>query len=167
MRGLIGNLRIKTYLVNQSPAETCQVFGKNVSGQLYGGVMRKISLLVILVLLSLAACSGNDKSALKISDPQLPIEVSAGQEFSIVLEANPTTGYHWAIVGELDLSVVKVVKNEYISTSAPNLVGGGGVEVWTFKAGNAGQAQITLGYYPPSNDPTEPQQKEVFTVTVK
>jgi hypothetical protein len=35
MRGLIGDLRIKTYLVNQNPAETCQVFGKNFSGQLY------------------------------------------------------------------------------------------------------------------------------------
>jgi hypothetical protein len=36
MRGLIGGLRIKTYLVNQNPAETCQVFGKNFSGQLQG-----------------------------------------------------------------------------------------------------------------------------------
>jgi len=35
MRGLIGDLCIKTYLVNQNPAETCQVFGKNFSGQLY------------------------------------------------------------------------------------------------------------------------------------
>jgi hypothetical protein len=39
MRGLIGDLRIKTYLVNQNPAETCQVFGKNFSGQLYVGLM--------------------------------------------------------------------------------------------------------------------------------
>gem|GEM_PF-1597563 len=36
MRRLIGDLCIKTYLVNQNPAETCQVFGKNFSGQLYG-----------------------------------------------------------------------------------------------------------------------------------
>ncbi len=35
MRGLIGDLCVKTYLVNQNPAETCQVFGKNFSGQLY------------------------------------------------------------------------------------------------------------------------------------
>jgi hypothetical protein len=35
MRGLIGDLCIKTYLINQNPAETCQVFGKNFSGQLY------------------------------------------------------------------------------------------------------------------------------------
>jgi hypothetical protein len=35
MRGLIGDLCIKTYLVNQNPAKTCQVLGKNFSGQLY------------------------------------------------------------------------------------------------------------------------------------
>jgi hypothetical protein len=35
MRGLIGDMCIKTCLVNQNPAETCQVFGKNFSGQLY------------------------------------------------------------------------------------------------------------------------------------
>jgi len=29
MRRLIGDLRIKTCLVNQNPAEICQVFGKN------------------------------------------------------------------------------------------------------------------------------------------
>jgi hypothetical protein len=41
MRGLIVDLCIKTCLVNQNPAETCQVFGKNFSGQLY----RKAALL--------------------------------------------------------------------------------------------------------------------------
>jgi hypothetical protein len=39
MRGLIGDLCIKTCLVNQNPAETCQVFGKNFSGQLYVGAL--------------------------------------------------------------------------------------------------------------------------------
>jgi hypothetical protein len=43
MRGLIGDLCIKTYLVNQNPAETCQVFGKNFSGQLYMPRLRKFS----------------------------------------------------------------------------------------------------------------------------
>ncbi len=43
MRGLIGDLCIKTCLVNQNPAETCQVFGKNFSGQLYaiGNIYQK------------------------------------------------------------------------------------------------------------------------------
>jgi len=129
--------------------------------------MKKILLLIALVSLSLAACGGNDQPSLKISDPQQPIQIGAGEEFSIVLEANPTTGYHWDIVGDLDQTVVEFVKNEYVSTSDPNLVGGGGLDVWTFKSVGAGETQVTLGYYPPSNDPVEPQQTTMFTVIVK
>jgi inhibitor of cysteine peptidase len=129
--------------------------------------MRKTLVIITLVSISLFACGGNDKSTLKISDPQQPIVVGTGEEFNIVLESNPTTGYHWDIVGELDRNVVEFVKSEYTSTSDPNLVGGGGVEVWTFKAVSAGETQVTLGYYPPSNDPVDPQQTTTFTVTTK
>lgn len=128
--------------------------------------MKKILLIMIFASLSISACGGRT-SALKVSDPQLPIEVSAEQEFNIVLEANPTTGYHWAIVGELDQNMVQFVKTEYTSTSDPNLVGGGGLDVWTFKSVKTGETQITLGYYPPSNDPVDPQQTTTFTVVIK
>jgi predicted secreted protein len=128
--------------------------------------MKKIPILILLVFISLAACGGK-APALIISDPQQPIIVDTGKEFTIILESNPTTGYHWEIVGELDPNMVEFLKNDYTSTSDPNLVGGGGVEVWTFKAVNAGETQVTLGYYPPSNDPVEPQQTTKFTVTVK
>ena len=116
----------------------------------------------LLLLLLIAACGSP-----KVTDPQQPIEAGIGKEFSIVLESNPTTGYHWEIVGELDPTLVEFVKNDYTSTSDPNLVGGGGLEVWTFRAVNAGEAQVTLGYYPPSNDPVDPQQTTTFTVILK
>ncbi len=35
------------------------------------------------------------------------------------------------------------------------------------KSLEAAAAHITLGYYPPSNGPVEPQQTVTFTVTVK
>ena len=41
--------------------------------------MKKIPLLILLVSISLAACGGNDKPALKVSDPQQPIEVGRGK----------------------------------------------------------------------------------------
>lgn len=116
----------------------------------------------LLLLLLIAACGSP-----QVTDPQQPIEAGIGKEFSIVLESNPTTGYHWEIVGELDPTLVEFVKNDYTSTSDPNLVGGGGLDVWTFRAINAGEAQVTLGYYPPSNDPVDPQQTATFTVIVK
>lgn len=127
--------------------------------------MTKTLLLSILVFVSLSSC-GENKPTLTITDPQRPIKVETGSELTIVLESNPSTGYHWDIVGELDRNVVEFVKSEYVSTSDPNLVGGGGLDVWTFKSVNAGETQITLGYYPPSNDPVNPQQTVTFTVIV-
>jgi inhibitor of cysteine peptidase len=128
--------------------------------------MKKILLIMIFASLSISACGGRTP-ALKVSDPQFPIEVGVGKDFNIVLEANPTTGYHWAIVSELDQNMVQFVKTEYTSTSDPNLVGGGGLDVWVFKSVKTGETQITLGYYPPSNDPVDPQQTTTFTVVIK
>ena len=80
--------------------------------------------------------------------------------------SNPTTGYHWELVGELDKTVVDFVGRDYKSTSDPNLVGGGGVDIWTFRAVAAGEAAITLGYFPPGTG--EPAAQEVtFTIVVK
>ena len=102
-----------------------------------------------------------------VTDPNTPIEVPAGSEFQIIIESNPTTGYHWEIVGELDANIVEFVSRDYKSTSEPEMVGGGGVDIWVFKAVNAGDASIVLGSYPPSNDPVDPEQIATFTVSVK
>jgi len=128
--------------------------------------MKRIPAISFIFVFLLSACGGRTPS-LQPTDPQQPIEAVIGEEFSIILEANPTTGYHWAIVGELDPNVVEFVKNDYTSTSDPNLVGGGGLDVWIFKAVNTGETRITLGYYPPSNDPIDPQQTTTYIVIVK
>lgn len=113
----------------------------------------------------LTACSSKSMTP---TDPEKAIDVRAGEEFTIILEANPTTGYHWEIVEDsLDETIVMFVSREYESTSDPGLVGGGGVDIWTFKAVNPGQATIRLGYYPPSNTPTQPERTETFDVNIK
>lgn len=126
--------------------------------------MKKILTLLILVVL-LTACSSK---SMEPTDPAKTIDVSAGEEFKIIIESNPTTGYHWEIVqGSLDENLVEFVSKEYESTSEPGLVGGGGIDVWTFKAVKSGEAQIVLGSYPPSNTPTDPEQIETFNVSIK
>ncbi len=126
--------------------------------------MKKIFILLVISML-LAACNATDQNT--PSDPKTVIETQAGKEFKLLLDANPSTGYHWEIVGSVDSAVVEFVSRDYKSTSDPNLVGGGGVEIWVFKATGAGEASITLGYYPPSNTPTDPVKTETFTVSVK
>ena len=124
--------------------------------------MKKITFVLICLLLVLAACAPTTPS-----NPDQTIETGAGKSFQIIIDANPTTGYHWEIVGELDKNVVEFVGKDYQSASQPGLVGGGGVDIWTFKAVAAGETKITLGYYPPSNTATDPAQTETFTVVVK
>ncbi len=101
------------------------------------------------------------------TDPASPIEVAAGNEFDIVLESNISTGFRWKIVGDLDSDIVEFVDSQYVSANSRNMAGSGGLDTWTFKATKAGEIQITLGYYPPSNKPVPPQQTMTFTVIVK
>ena len=132
--------------------------------------MKKISIILLLTIL-LAGCAsptptpnpaGNTRPAL--TDPAQPIEVRAGDVFHIVVDSNPSTGYHWDIVGEL--SGVEFVSTEY-TADEPVMPGSGGVDVWTFKAASAGQTQITLGSYPPDPNVTEPARTVTFSIVVQ
>jgi inhibitor of cysteine peptidase len=117
----------------------------------------------------LTACGSrvdSQKNNLVISDPAKNLEATAGNEFKIVLDSNPGTGYHWELDEEPDGTIVQFVSNEYVADE-PVMPGSGGRDVWIFKAVKPGEVHITLSYYPPSNDAVGPQQKVTFTVTVK
>ena len=130
--------------------------------------MRKIFLPFVALALALAACGGKDTPAPEfvISEPGKSIEVAAGNEFKIIIESNPSTGYHWELVGGIDESLLQFISTEYRATE-PILPGASGKEAWTFKALAPGETTIVLGYYPPSNDPVEPAQTVTFTIVVK
>ncbi len=99
------------------------------------------------------------------TDPSQPITTKPGETFDIVLSSNPTTGYHWNLIGESDANVVQLIGQDYISQQ-PVLVGSGGVDVWTFRAINAGDTTIVLGYYPPGNE-TEPDKTVTFSIHIQ
>lgn len=122
--------------------------------------MKKIVVVLVLLIL-LTACS----QAVQPNDPQVSIDASAGKEFKVILPSNPSTGYHWEIVGELDKNVVEFVSKDY-RADEPVMPGSGGSDVWVFKAVGAGETAITLGYYPPSNN-ADPQETKTFSVIVK
>ena len=130
-----------------------------------------LTLLFVTTLISACSLAGATEAPtavpqLNISDPAKNLEATAGNEFKIIIDSNPSTGYHWEIVGEVDENIVEFISNDY-RADEPVMPGSGGVDVWVFKAIAAGETHITLGYYPPSNDPVEPQQTVTFTVTVK
>jgi inhibitor of cysteine peptidase len=123
-----------------------------------------------LLLIGLAGCDlGSTLSGVPpINTPGVPITVKVGQEFTITLHSNATTGYQWSLVGTLDATRVALVGtgSRYVRTEG-DAPGSGGVEIWTFKAVGAGQATITLLYSRP-NDPNVPAgSQETFTVDVQ
>lgn len=130
--------------------------------------MKKLSVLLFTTIL-LAACAGKaepQQENLVISDPAKILEATVGNEFKIVIDSDPSTGYHWELGDGLDESIVTFVSKDY-SPETSLAPGSGGQDVWVFKAIKAGEAHITLLYYSPSNEPADPQQKVTFTVTVK
>lgn len=93
------------------------------------------------------------------------ITVRAGETFDLVVPSNPSTGYHWDIVPELDANLVEFVEQNYFAEQ-PTTVGSGGMEAWTLRALTAGDTTIVLGYYPPGNE-TDPEETVTFSIHVE
>ena len=100
-----------------------------------------------------------------LTDPAQPISVKAGDTFMIVVESNPSTGYHWEMIGPLDDIHLELVSREY-TASEPVMPGSGGVEVWTMKAVSAGEALFVLGNYPPGEGASYEQEVQ-FTINIQ
>jgi inhibitor of cysteine peptidase len=91
---------------------------------------------------------------------------SVGKTFTFVLDANATTGYSWSQKIK-DTNVVAYVTNLYATkASAPQIVGSGGTDTFTFKAVGKGTTTITLTYAR-TWETTAPMQTRTVTITVK
>ncbi len=93
------------------------------------------------------------------------LSVAEGKQFSVSLESNPTTGYHWELSNSLDENVVKLVGNAYQGPET-KLLGAGGKEIWTFKAVGKGEATIKMKYARPWEEDTPPDKTADFAITV-
>jgi inhibitor of cysteine peptidase len=143
-------------------------------------MMKRISFLLVVTLL-LTSCSALSSTPIPTAtlpptaetpntlpeptDPTQLITVKAGETFKLVLPSNSSTGYRWNIVPELDETIVQFVEQSYIAEQ-PVMPGSGGVDVWTFRAGSAGDTTIVLGYYPPGNE-TDPDEVVTFSIHIE
>ena len=99
------------------------------------------------------------------TDPTQLITIKSGETFDLMVPSNSSTGYHWEIIPELDMNIVEFVEQGYIPEE-PVMPGSGGMDVWTFRAGNAGDTTVVLGYYPPG-DNTNPEETVTFSIRVE
>ena len=139
------------------------------SGKLLSGgylLLKAIFILVLLMILPMAGFGLDDTKNI-YNNPNIPIEVRVGEEFSIVLPSNPTTGYKWELATLLDDDVLELQDTEYTSKCPKDgRVGCGGMEEWNFFAVSDGETTILLKYIRPWEKNVKPAETRVFKVTV-
>lgn len=96
-----------------------------------------ISLFSLLIVIS--SCSKDPKLESK-ADFILKVNDTLTLNFS----SNPTTGYSWHLVKKENTLLDSV--NWVYKSSAGNLAGAGGNEIWTFKAKRTGIDTLTFEY---------------------
>jgi inhibitor of cysteine peptidase len=93
------------------------------------------------------------------------ITASIGEQFTITLASNHTTGYSWSAGMVADNSEVVVLNVSYKTSESPK-TGEGGDEIWHFKAFAPGTVKIKMYYARPWEN-EKPAQEIIYTVTVK
>jgi inhibitor of cysteine peptidase len=127
---------------------------------------RKVfNLVVSLILILMTACNPA-RMKLTANDNGKQVEVKAGAELRITLEANLSTGYAWEAQG-LDSALFAQVGDPEYKVFSPGLVGSGGKQVFTFKALQAGTGTLTLVYHRSWETGVAPLDTFSVTVTVK
>lgn len=90
-----------------------------------------------------------------------PVSVQQGQNFTLQLQSNPSTGYQWK--PSFDTSVVSLKNQQYVADQ-PVITGSGGKDVFTFQAVKVGSTTITFVHVSPSGTVTDRTARKV-TVT--
>ena len=93
------------------------------------------------------------------------ITVTAGEQFSVSLESNPTTGYSWAIRISEGADKILIIGSEFAKTK-PGRQGEGGEQLWRFKALSTGDIKLDLIYIRPW-EKEEPAKTITFYVKVE
>ena len=106
----------------------------------------KRSLLLVLTLVAIVSlcvgCWGGIKAH---TDVEKTIVTSVGQEFTIALDSNPTTGYDWKEAH--DENALALVEDKYEpDEKAKGLVGAGGTQYYRLLALKEGETVITVTY---------------------
>jgi inhibitor of cysteine peptidase len=125
--------------------------------------------LIVVVALSLLACSGVPKNITILADSSVgeEVEIAAGGSITVMLESNPTTGFKWELSGITDQTVLKQDGEAEYMPPEGTMVGAGGHEKWTFLALKKGTSTISLEYSRPWEGGEKAERTYTLNATVK
>ena len=122
---------------------------------------------VLLLFVSVTAfAEENVREVPAFSDSTNPIKVAVGENFSIVLESNQTTGYKWQFSKSINTTILEFQGSEYEADDT-GMVGAGGEEIWYFKAIAPGMTMIVLKYVRPWEKDMYPLESKTFIINVE
>ena len=136
-----------------------------------------IWIIVAIILIAIFSVSGwliyskyykNKLTPMKIevSENQQNIEIKAGQEFTISLTSNASTGYSWLVDETYDKNIVNYIGNDYKASNS-KMVGAPGTQFLTFKGANTGTTTLNLSYARSWEEKSQTINTKVFNITVK
>lgn len=96
-----------------------------------------------------------------------PMQLHTGQNLTLTLPSNPTTGYRWAIQDSAGGVLRSLSPEVYKSVDSGQLLGSGGQSTWRFQAFAAGSGRLRLTYQQPWEPEAEPAQVFDCAITVK
>jgi predicted secreted protein len=126
---------------------------------------RLTKLLVLAAALLVGACA---PLTLTARDNGRAVQLGLDKKFKLILEANPSTGYHWEVV-TLDQAVVEQGESLVLAPevgSGPPVVGAPVTMVWTFRTLAPGHTPLRLAYRPSAPQPGAAEQTWSADITV-
>ena len=92
------------------------------------------------------------------------IKTKSGDKFSVVLEANLTTGYLWEV--NFDSIYIQLINRKY-TPYFPEKIGAGGEETFNFLALKSGETKITFSYLRPWEKEKPPLKKKIYKIIIE
>ncbi|MBN1124127.1 MAG: protease inhibitor I42 family protein [Sedimentisphaerales bacterium] len=99
--------------------------------------------------------------------PMIEICAGLGEEITLELPANPSTGYSWRLVGAMPFLLRPVARKYEPAQQSGSIIGAGGTEIWTFRADETGQADMTVEYARPWETDTPATLTRTFHIVIQ
>ena len=114
-----------------------------------------------LILIAALLCS-----CVTFAAAQSRIEVANGQQFTLTLVSNPSTGYAWQLAKPVDEKKVKFLRSVF-NAPETDRVGAAGVELWIFEAVGTGETTISLKYVRSWEKDAAPAETADWSIAIK
>ncbi|MDR0212154.1 MAG: protease inhibitor I42 family protein [Pseudomonas putida] len=125
-------------------------------------------LLIPLGLALLTACANTPRHTVELDgESECPTQLQVGQNLTLSLPSNPSTGYRWLIQNPAPDILRSLGPEVYNSPEEAGVVGSAGVSSWRFQAKASGEGHLILVYQQPWAPEVRPVQTFDCVVRVK